>query len=119
MSKIKLRPRSPLKLAITFSLLLISLQIASVVGQYFAHQSSIHRAIDVVERRISLDSAFLDVGNETLNTPENRYAIGRYLERLNRVVEEKALPVVVSEIQGVQVKSDLSEYPALHRTTFE
>ena len=119
MSKIKLRPRSPIKLAITFSLLLISLQIASVVGQYFAHQSSIHRAIDVVERRISLDSAFLDVGNETLNTPENRYAIGRYLERLNRVVEEKALPVVVSEIQGVQVESDLSEYPALHRTTFE
>ncbi|TKB00811.1 hypothetical protein E5672_19290 [Alteromonas portus] len=119
MSKIKLRPKSPVRLVATLTFLLISLQIASIIGQYLAHQFSIHRAIDVVERRISLDSAFLDVGNETLNTPANRYAIERYLERLEKVLEEKNLPVVVSEIQGVRTKSDLTEFPRLHRTTFE
>ena len=61
----------------------------------------------MVERRIILDSAFLDVGNETLNTPENRYAIGHYIERLNRVREEAQLPVIVSEIQGVPTKQTL------------
>ena len=55
MSKIKLRLKSPLKLAVVVFLLVVSLQIASLIGQYFAHQSSIHRAIDVVERRISFD----------------------------------------------------------------
>ena len=50
MSKIKLRLKSPLKLTVVVFLLVVSLQIASLIGQYFAHQSSIHRAIDVVER---------------------------------------------------------------------
>ena len=119
MSKIKLHLKSPLKLAVVVFLLVVSLQIASLIGQYFAHQSSIHRAIDVVERRISLDSAFLDVGNETLNTPENRYTIGRYIERLNRVIEEAQLPVIVSEIQGVPTKLDASAFPVQHRTKFQ
>ena len=119
MSKIKLRLKSPLKLTVVVFLLVVSLQIASLIGQYFAHQSSIQRAIDVVERRISLDSAFLDVGNETLNTPENRYTIGRYIERLNRVIEEAQLPVIVSEIQGVPTKLDASAFPVQHRTKFQ
>lgn len=119
MNEIKLRLKPPVRLVATLTFLLFSLQIASIIGQYFAHQFSIHRAIDVVERRITLDSAFLDVGNETLNTPANSYAINRYLERLGKVLERKNLPVVVSEIQGVKTRLDLTEFPRLHSTTFE
>lgn len=119
MSKVKLHLIPPLKIAAVFVMLVMVLQTASIIGQYFAQQLSIHQAIDVVERRISLDSAFLDVGNETLNTPANMYAIERYLERLNKVIEEKTLPVIASAVQGVQTNADLTEYPIVHSSTFK
>lgn len=99
--------------------LFLAFQAFSFIAQYMGNEASIHNAIDKVERRISLDSAFLDVGNITLNTPVNEYAIYRYLDKLNTTLKAQASPVLVGAIQDVTVNDEmLSAYPDLHQTSF-
>ena len=80
---IKPKFKSPACITLNWALLFLCLQTIALIGQYFSFKADIHEAQDKVERRISLDSAFLDVGNETLNTPVNQHAIYSYLDRLN------------------------------------
>ncbi|WP_334022040.1 hypothetical protein [Alteromonas sp. S015] len=92
--------------------LVFSLQIVAIIAQFLSHQSSLHQAVDNVQKRISLDSAFLDVGNKTLNTPVNQFAITQYLGRLNDTLKREGYPVLVERIQGVTLDSeDLQSYP--------
>lgn len=99
--------------------LIVALQVVAVTAQYFSLQSSIHKAIDNVERRIILDSAFLDVGNKTLNTPVNQFAIYRYLERLNDTLKQKGYPILVKGVQGIETNSeDFSLYSHAISSTF-
>ena len=79
----KLHLKSKPMIALNVVALLLAMQCIAIASQYFSFQSSIHQALDNVERRISLDSAFLDVGNKTLNTPVNQFAIYRYLDKIN------------------------------------
>jgi len=87
-------------------LLFVSFQLLACIGQFLAAQATIHSAIDKVERRISLDSAFLDVGNETLSTPVNQYAVVRYLYEINDELRQRGLPIRVSDVQGVKAKPE-------------
>ncbi|WP_420933945.1 hypothetical protein ACOJR9_16195 [Alteromonas sp. A081] len=87
-------------------ILFLLLQCAAVTGQLVSYQNTLHSAIDKVERRISLDSAFLDVGNQTLQTPVNSYAIWQYTKKLNVELTDKGYPVLVKSIQGEEFKSE-------------
>ena len=98
--------KSKLAIFLNGLLLFLSFQFLAFVGQFLGAQATIHSAIDKVERRISLDSAFLDVGNETLSTPVNQYAVVRYLFEINDELRQLGLPVRVSNIQGVKAKPD-------------
>lgn len=98
--------KSKTRIALTWLMLLVSFQFCALVGQGIALNNDIHSALDKVERRISLDSAFLDVGNETLNTPVNHIAIYRYLDRLNATLKEQQLPIRVKSIQDVATSSE-------------
>ena len=95
------------------------LQIISTFGQIIGIQSARHNAKDNVERRIILDSAFLDVGNATLNTPVNTYAVGRYIETINEDLAADNYPIRVSSIQGVNADVTYSEYSLSHTFVFE
>lgn len=110
--------KSPLTIVmITFALVVV-FQATAVLAQYLSQKTTIHTALDKIERRISLDSAFLDVGNKTLNTPVNQYAIYRYLNRLNNHLKAEGYPVIVSNIQGIFLTPEqLSDYPVLVTTT--
>lgn len=114
---IKPKFKSPARIALNWALLFLCLQTIALIGQYFSFKADIHEAQDKVERRISLDSAFLDVGNETLNTPVNQYAIYRYLDRLNSELTKEGYPVLVSHIQEISTQSqDFTQYPDVTST---
>ncbi|WP_394224385.1 hypothetical protein [Alteromonas gracilis] len=107
-------------IVISFIALLLGLQCIALTAQYFAHQHSIHRALDKVERRISLDSAFLDVGNNTLNTPVNQFAIYRYLGKLNDTLESEDFPIRVKGIQNIQTNAkNFTAFPIVFNTEFK
>ncbi|WP_417880421.1 hypothetical protein [Alteromonas macleodii] len=99
--------------------LVASLQIVAFIAQFLSHQSSLHQAVDNVQKRIGLDSAFLDVGNKTLNTPVNQFAISQYLGRLNDTLKQEGYPVLVERIQGVTLDSeDFRSYPNVITVNF-
>ncbi|XLP06695.1 hypothetical protein ACI7YQ_16410 [Alteromonas marina] len=102
----KLHLKSKPIIALNVVALLIAMQCIAIASQYFSFQSSIHQALDNVERRISLDSAFLDVGNKTLNTPVNQFAIYRYLDKINNSLKKHDYPVLVKGIQGIETNSE-------------
>tara|TARA_Y100000052_G_C2949431_1_gene86171 strand:+ start:876 stop:1829 length:954 start_codon:yes stop_codon:yes gene_type:complete len=111
MNNKKVHFKSRLLIALNVVALVLALQCVALTAQYFSYQSSIHQALDNVQRRISLDSAFLDVGNKTLNTPVNQFAIYRYVNRLNSKLKQENYPVVVKSIQGIESNSeDITQY---------
>lgn len=115
--KIHLKPKHII--ALNALALLLVMQCVALTAQYFSYQSSVHLALDNVQRRISLDSAFLDVGNKTLNTPVDQIAIYRYLRRLNGTLKQSDYPVLVSAIQGIKTESDdFAFYPNTIPVTF-
>ena len=114
---IKPKFKSPACITLNWALLFLCLQTIALIGQYFSFKADIHEAQDKVERRISLDSAFLDVGNETLNTPVNQHAIYSYLDRLNSELTKEGYPILVSHIQEISVQSqDFTQYPNVTST---
>ena len=116
--KIHFKPK-PIILLL-FIALLLGLQCVTLTAQYLAHENSIHQALDKVEQRISLDSAFLDVGNNTLNTPVNQFAIYRYLGKLNDTLESKDFPVRVKGIQNIQINDkDFTAFPIVFNAEFK
>ena len=102
----KLHLKSKPMIALNVVALLVAIQCVALASQYFSFQSSIHQALDKVERRISLDSAFLDVGNKTLNTPVNQFAVYRYLDKINSSLKKHDYPVLVKSIQGIETNSE-------------
>ena len=75
-------------------------------GQFAGAWLDRHQAIDNVERRISLDLAYLDVGNETLKTPVNDAAVRHYMRRINATLAEQSYPLTISEIQHVTATAE-------------
>jgi hypothetical protein len=100
--------KSKFRIGLSWLLLLLGLQIVALSGQYLSLANSVHEAMDKVERRVSLDSAFLDVGNTTLNTPVNQYAVARYLNRINETLGQQDYPVRVSKIQGINAEQGIA-----------
>lgn len=106
-------------LALNWLCIFLAFHAFAFIAQIMGNDTSIHNAVDKVERRISLDSAFLDVGNNTLNTPVNEYAIYHYIGKLNTTLKAQSSPVMVAAIQDITANDDtLSAYPELHQTSF-
>ncbi|WP_334050712.1 hypothetical protein [Alteromonas gracilis] len=118
MSNKHLQFNSRARILLTWLGLFSTLFACAVTANFFANKASIEHAIDTVEHRIILDSAFLDVGSKTLDTPVNQYAVTRYIERLNKVLQTREIPVIVLSIQNVAVPVDVDVYPSLHTEVF-
>lgn len=110
MSTPPLAIKSKTRIGLSWLLLFVGLQLVALIGQYFSLSSTTHQAMDKVERRVSLDSAFLDVGNTTLNTPVNQYAVSRYLNRINETLRQQGYPVRVSKIQDITAEQDIAPH---------
>ena len=118
MSNKHLQFNSRARILLTWLGLFSTLFACAVTANFLANKASIEHAIDTVEHRIILDSAFLDVGSKTLDTPVNQYAVTRYIERLNKVLQTREIPVIVMSIQNVAVPVDVDVYPSLHTEAF-
>ncbi|OJF69380.1 hypothetical protein BK026_11585 [Alteromonas sp. V450] len=99
--------------------LFLALTTCALIANFFSYKSSINHAIDNIEHRIILDSAFIDIGSKTLGTPVNQYAVRRYITRLNNVLKTQKTPVIVLSIQNVSIDIDSDTYPSLHEATFD
>lgn len=120
LSNVSYKPKR--RIFINGAILFLVLQTVAITGQLLSYQSTLHRAIDKVERRISLDSAFLDVGNQTLQTPVNSFAIWQYTTKLNKELSQRGYPILVKSIQGEEFKSeDITEvnFPKTHTTVLK
>ncbi len=73
------------------------------IGQLSGAYVERHQGMDQIERRVSLDLAYLDVGNQTLNTPVNDAAVLRYLSRINGALFEQSFPLYINQIQHVSI----------------
>lgn len=78
------------RVAISALIIFATLQSISAVFQLMRAHGSRHHALDNLERRVVLDSAFLDIGNATLLTPVNSYAVkiperNKWLSRKNKL----------------------------------
>lgn len=87
--------------------LLVVFQLVALSAQYLGSKLTRHQAIDELELRISLDAAYLDVGNTALNTPANNTAVQRYLGRLNSALYNAEYPLMVSALQSVEYSGEL------------
>ncbi|WP_338023330.1 hypothetical protein [Alteromonas genovensis] len=120
LSNVSYKPKR--RIFINGAILFLVLQTVAITGQLLSYQSTLQRAIDKVERRISLDSAFLDVGNQTLQTPVNSFAIWQYTTKLNKELSQRGYPILVKSIQGEEFKSeDITEvnFPKTHTTVLK
>lgn len=79
------------------------------IGQLSGAYVERHQGMDLIERRVSLDLAYLDVGNQTLNTPVNDAAVLRYLSRINGALFEQNFPLYINQIQHVSIDSQPSQ----------
>lgn len=84
-----------------FLLLLVLFQVITSIGQVMGEFTNRHEIKDQIERRISLDMAYLDVGNQTLNTQVNVNAVRSYIERINTTLTNTGANARVSAIQHV------------------
>lgn len=101
------RKRDTARLAGICVALLIGFQLAAFAAQYLGTTLTQHQALDELELRISLDAAYLDVGNAALNTPVNNSAVQRYLARLNSALFNDDYPLMVSTLQSVNYDGEL------------
>ncbi len=99
--------RDTLRMAGLCVTLLIIFQLVSLSAQYVASTLTHHQALDELELRISLDAAYLDVGNAALNTPVNTAAVQRYLARLNSALYNAEYPLMVAALQSVEYSGEL------------
>lgn len=93
------------RVAISALIIFATLQSISAVFQLMGAHGSRHHAIDNLERRVVLDSAFLDIGNATLLTPVNSYAVKKYLKEINGYLAKTNYPARVKSIQAVSQDS--------------
>lgn len=87
--------------------LIVVFQLVAVGAQLAGHAATQHLAIDHLTDRVSLDSAYLDVGNEMLNMPINQSAVQRYLSRLNSALYNSDYPLMVVSIQSVSFNGEI------------
>ncbi|MBU2976665.1 hypothetical protein [Alteromonas sp. C1M14] len=90
-----------LKAALIAILLFAVFQSMIGVGQITAAYVKRHTALDYVEQRVGLDTAFLDVGNQTLNTPVNEAAVAQYISRFNTTLSTLHYPIAIHHLQHV------------------
>lgn len=81
--------------------LFILFQMFISAGQLAGHSIAYHRAFDALKQRVSLDSAYLDIGNKTLNTPVNQSAVARYIDKFNQTLTDEGFPIRLVSLQGV------------------
>ncbi|WP_137168077.1 hypothetical protein [Salinimonas lutimaris] len=91
------------------ALLLIAIQGLISLGQLAGYKLTYHHAIDNIENRISLDSAYLDIGSRMMNTPVNQSAVRRYAGRLNNEISKLDYPARVVAMQGVEIDDTWSK----------
>lgn len=101
MKTIDLSSKDKTKVFIASILVLIFAQLTSMAGQWTASWINCHSAFDNLQQRISLDIGFVDVGNDTLNTPVNPSAVTRYIKRLNAALAERNYPLAIVSLQNV------------------
>lgn len=122
MKTIELSPKDKIKVLIASIIVVIFAQLMSTIGQLSASWISNHTAFDNLQQRISLDIGFVDVGNDTLNTPVNPSAVGRYVKQLNAALAERGYPLAVVSLQGVsggEVPETFSTVKILNLSTSE
>ncbi|MBD3586992.1 hypothetical protein HHX48_14695 [Salinimonas sp. HHU 13199] len=90
--------------------LFIIFQVATGTGQAIGTYVSTHKAIDQIERRIGLDSAYLDVGNKMLGTPVDEVEVKGYISRINTTLEDAGTPVSVISLQNVMASAPFKQY---------
>ncbi|GGW92188.1 hypothetical protein [Alteromonas halophila] len=90
------------------------LQTAASIGQIAAGWFATHRALDNIERRVSLDQAYVDIGNAALGTPVNKSAVERYISRVNMALSDMHYPARILRIQDVTGNSDASRFSVSH-----
>lgn len=89
--------------SISFIVLLVVFQLVTFAGQIAGELANRHEICDQIERRISLDMAYLDVGNQTLNTQVNVNAVRGYIARINTTLATTQTAARVSAIQHVSL----------------
>ncbi len=99
--------------------LFIIFQIATGTGQAIGTHVSTHKAIDQIERRIGLDSAYLDVGNKLLGTTVDEAEVESYIARLNATLADSNTPVSVISLQNVESASPVHQYGHITEFTMD
>lgn len=100
-------------------LLFLVLQLTSIIGQLVGIQSARHTAADNIEKRVILDSAFLDVGNTALSTPVNTYAVGQYIRDINTNLTSDNYPIRLTSLQGVTSEDEFTDYSIAKTIEYE
>ncbi len=77
------------------------LQLMASIGQVTAGWLATHRALDSIERRVSLDQAYIDIGNIALGTPVNQTAVERYINRTNDTLTQLDSPARIRQLQNI------------------
>ncbi|QJR81567.1 hypothetical protein CA267_012690 [Alteromonas pelagimontana] len=119
----EISPREWIKGALVVVALFLLLQFATSVGQISSALWVNHQTLDEIESRVSLDTAYLDVGNQTLNTFVNESAVHRYIKRINSKLSSLSLPARILSIQDVALADDVpsgfTSKHEIHLTTSE
>jgi hypothetical protein len=99
-------PKQWLQSALAAIVFYLLFQCAAFIGQFTAGYITYHSGLNELEKRISLDIAYLDVGNQALNTPLNEQSIRLYIDKLNSYLGSLDLPLKILAIQGVKRDSE-------------
>jgi len=102
-----------------FAIFFVALQLISAAGQFTSIQVGRHEAIDNIESRVILDSAFLDIGNATLSTPVNTFMVTRYIDEINANLATNKYPLRVYSLQGVTSNNSDPNYQLSHAVQFD
>ena len=93
------------------------LQLAASCGQMAAGWYATHRALDNIERRVSLDQAYVDIGNIALGTPVNNAAIQRYIGRMNTSLQSLQYPARIRKLQDVNAANIDAQFTDVYTLT--
>lgn len=93
------------------------LQLVASCGQIASGWYTTHRALDNIERRISLDQAYVDIGNIALGTPVNHAAVERYINRMNASLDSLNYPARVRKLQAIPAADTDPSFTSVHTLT--
>lgn len=93
------------------------LQLVASCGQIASGWYTTHRALDNIERRVSLDQAYVDIGNIALGTPVNQSAVERYIRRMNASLDTMNYPARIRKLQNIQAADIGEQFTDRHTLT--